>query len=86
MKAIGKYILIREGKIKERENALGLLVTAVDEEKERYKVGKVVLVGTLVDGIAIDDELYYDSAQGHNVTINDEVLRLIQERDVALIV
>lgn len=86
MKAVGKYILIKEGAIKERENGLGLIMTAVDEEKERYKVGKVVLYGELVGNINVDDELYYDSAQGHNVTINDEVYRLIQERDVALVV
>jgi len=86
MKAIGKYILIKEEPVATRENTFGLITTAVDESAERYKKGTVRLMGELVDEkcISVGCTLYYDSAQGHNVTIDDEVLRIIQERDVAL--
>lgn len=86
MQALGKYILVRVKASAPRENSLGLLNSAVDVDSERYKNAEVVLVGAdCVDSIKVGSTISFDSAQGHNITINDETLRVIAERDVAVV-
>jgi len=86
MVALSKYILVREQKCSPKENSLGLLDSAVDTVNERYKTAEVVLVGVdCQEGLSKGMSIAYDSAQGHRITINDEVLLVILERDVALI-
>ena len=50
MKAIGKYIVIKEIKDKNTTTASGLMLTENDREDIRYREGSVVKIGTDVEG------------------------------------
>lgn len=86
MQALSKYILVRVKAAAPRENSLGLINSAVDVESERYQYAEVVLAGAECSSmICVGSTIAFDSAQGHNITINDESLRVITERDVAVV-
>ena len=56
MKAIGKYIVIKEIKDKNTTTASGLMLTENDREDIRYREGSVVKIGTDVVGVDRDWE------------------------------
>ena len=85
MKAIGNYLIVK----KEREQASktkgGLILTELQKEDIRYKIGKVISVGTLVQGIAVEDKIYFDKAAGHNIEIDGEIYQVIKLQDVVVV-
>jgi len=86
MQALGKYVLLKEDKLEQRETALGLLTTAVDLESERYKNATVVLAGPdCTESVVVGSKVAYDSAQGHNITIDDVVYRVVLEGHLAVV-
>ena len=50
-----------------------------------YKIGKVISVGTLVQGIAAEDKIYFDKAAGHNIEIDGEIYQVIKLHDVVVV-
>lgn len=85
MKAIGKYVIIREIKEDIKKTEGGLLLAENHREDIRYRTADVVSVGTHVKGINVGDKIYYDRIAGHNIEIKEDVYKVIQEIDVIIV-
>lgn len=79
MKAVNSYILINEEDSKStRESGF------VTPDSSRYKKGTVKNVNS-TSVIKEGDVIYYDSASGHNISLDGVEYRVITERDVVII-
>ena len=84
MKPIGKYIIV--DKIKEEITTdFGLVLSAEETEKIRYKKAKVIAAGTDVTVIKKDDVLYFDSARAHTLMLQDMPYTILSESDVVVV-
>jgi co-chaperonin GroES (HSP10) len=84
MKAVNYYIIIDLIK-NEPKKVGGLILTDEVNEDNRYLKAKVVSVGNLVEGIHIDDIVYYDKHAGHGIQHKDKFYGVIKQTDVVLI-
>ena len=84
MKAVNHYIIIDPIK-NEPKKVGGLILTDEINEDNRYLKAKVVSVGNLVEGIQIDDIVYYDKHAGHGIQHKDKFYGVIKQMDVVLI-
>ena len=84
MKAVNHYIVIDLIK-NEPKKVGGLILTDEVNEDNRYLKAKVVSVGNLVEGIQIDDIVYYDKHAGHGIQHKDKFYGVIKQMDVVLI-
>jgi co-chaperonin GroES (HSP10) len=85
MRAIGKYIVIRNID-EETKTASGLLLSADDMSKMRYRKGVVVNPGTQVTGINEGDVIHYDKSNSFTMLIQEEQMTIIRESDVVVVV
>jgi len=85
MKAVGNYLVIQEIKEKPTKTKGGLLLTDKIKEDIRYRQGVVKTVGSLVQGVKANDNIYYDKHAGFNVEINEEIFLVIKQQDVVII-
>ena len=85
MKAIGKYIVIKEIKDKNTTTASGLMLTENDREDIRYREGSVVKIGTDVVGVSDCDSIYYDRHAGFGIELEKEQYKVIKEQDVVIV-
>ena len=84
MKAVNHYIIIEQ--IKEGPKKVGSLILTDDvNEDNRYLKAKVVSIGNLVEGICVDDIIYYDKHAGHGIQHKDKFYGVIRSGDVVLI-
>ena len=84
MKAVNHYIIIDPIK-NEPKKVGGLILTDEVNEDNRYLKAKVVSVGNLVEGINVDDVVYYDRHAGHGIQHKDKFYGVIKQMDVVLI-
>ena len=84
MKAVNNYIIIDPVK-NEPKKVGGLILTDEVNEDNRYLKAKVVSIGNLVEGIHIDDIVYYDKHAGHGIQHKDKFYGVIKQMDVVLI-
>ena len=84
MKAVNHYIIIDLIK-QDTKKVGGLILTDDLNEDNRYLKAKVVSVGNLVEGIHIDDIVYYDKHAGHGIQHKDKFYGVIKQMDVVLI-
>ena len=84
MKAVNHYIIIDLIK-QDTKKVGGLILTDDLNEDNRYLKGKVVSVGNLVEGICVDDIIYYDKHAGHGIQHKDKFYGVIKQIDVVLI-
>ena len=85
MKAIGKYIVIKEIKDKITTTASGLMLTENDREDIRYREGSVIKIGTDVVGVSDGDSIYYDRHAGFGIELEKEQYKVIKEQDVVIV-
>lgn len=85
MKAVGYFIVIEEMKESVKKTDGGLLLTDAHTQDIRYVKGKVKSSGTLVKGVEEDEIVLYDRRAGHGVEIDGQFYKVIQERDIALV-
>ena len=85
MKALNNFIVVSVNDIENKETSMGLLMTAQESSKERYKEGVVTLVSDEVKTVSIGDTVVFDSVQGHDYRHKGKMYRIIQYRDVVLI-
>ena len=64
---------------------LSFTTLSVCNEKVISGKAKVVSVGNLVEGIHIDDIVYYDKHAGHGIQHKDKFYGVIKQQDVVLI-
>ena len=55
------------------------------DQDNRYIKAKIISCGNLVEVLKDNDIVYYDKHAGHDISFNDKLYRVIQDRDVILI-
>ena len=85
MKAIGKNIVIEAIKENGKTTKGGLLLAETQREDIRYRKGKVIQTGTDVVGVSNEDDIYYDRHAGFKIEIKEESYKVIQEKDVVIV-
>jgi co-chaperonin GroES (HSP10) len=85
MRAIGNYLVIQEIKEKPTKTKGGLILTDKIKEDIRYKQGVVKSVGSLVQGVKANDNIYYDKHAGFNVEIDENIFLVIKQQDVVIV-
>ena len=85
MKAIGKNIVVLPVKETETRTKGGLLLAEAHREDIRYRMAKVVTIGTDVVGVKDNDTIYYDRHAGFGIEIKNEKLTVIKEVDVVVV-
>ena len=84
MRAVNNYIIVE--KIKQGPKKVGGLILTEDVDADnRYIKANVISVGNLVEGIQIDDIVYYDKHAGHGIQHKDKFYGVIKQQDVVLI-
>ena len=84
MKAVNRYIIVDKIKIDHKKVA-GLIMTEETDQDNRYVKAKIISCGNLVEVLKDNDIVYYDKHAGHDISFNDKLYRVIQDRDVILI-
>jgi len=84
MKAINRYIVIKNIKTEPKKVA-GLIMTEETDQDNRYLKAKIISCGNLVEGLKDGDTIYYDKHAGHDISFKDTLYRVIQDRDVVLV-
>ena len=84
MKAINRYIIVDKIKTEPKKVA-GLIMTDDTDVDNRYLKAKIISCGNLVEVLKDNDVVYYDKHAGHDISFNDKLYRVIQDRDVILI-
>ena len=84
MKAVNRYIIVDKIKL-EPKKVSGLIMTDDTDADNRYIKAKIISCGNLVEVLKDDDVVYYDKHAGHDISFNDKLYRVIQDRDVILI-
>lgn len=84
MKAIGNYLIIQESKEAITKTSGGLELTEKLKDDIRYRKGVIVSSGP--DILKKDQNIIYDKIAGHNIESGDELLKVIQLRDVVAII
>tara|TARA_Y100001937_G_C6987480_1_gene270556 strand:+ start:19 stop:276 length:258 start_codon:yes stop_codon:yes gene_type:complete len=84
MKAVNYYIIIDQIK-DEPKKVGGLILTESVDDDNRYLKAKVISIGNLVEGVCVDDVIYYDKHAGHGIQHKDKFYHVIKQQDVVLI-
>ena len=84
MKAVNHYIIVKNIKTEPKKVA-GLIMTDDTDADNRYIKAKIISCGNLVEVLKKDDTIYYDKHAGHDISFNDKLYRVIQDRDVVLV-
>ena len=84
MKAVNRYIIVDKIKTEPKKVA-GLIMTDDTDVDNRYIKAKIISCGNLVEVLKDNDIVYYDKHAGHDISFNDKLYRVIQDRDVILI-
>lgn len=85
MKAIGKYIVITPNHEKTTTTTGGLILGEKQREDVRYRQATVIKVGSDVNVIKEDDNIYYDKSAGFNIEIESKTYKVIKEMDIVII-
>ncbi len=85
MKAIGKYIVIKETEDKSSTTKGGLLLSSKQKEDIRYRQAEVLNVGTEVIGVDVKDNIYFDRHAGFEIELDDKIYKVIKEQDIVII-
>jgi co-chaperonin GroES (HSP10) len=85
MKAVGKYIVIKETKNKTTETKGGLILSDKSREDIRYKKAEVLIKGEEVNFIKNKDIIFYDRHAGFSVDIDGKSFKIIKEQDVVIV-
>lgn len=82
MKPIGKYIIAKHITPHEAPPAAAgsFQMTAVDTSKMLYQQAEVLEIGPEVEVVQPGDRILYNKSSGHDLTLNGETVRILQER------
>ena len=86
MKAVGKYIVIKEKTDKTQKTEGGLLLSDKQREDIRYQEAEVLNPGSDVTLLNIGDKIYYDRHAGFNIEIKDKMFKVIKEQDIVIVI
>ena len=84
MKAVNHYVVI--DRIKDKQKKVGGLILDENKDEEvRYFKGKAISVGNLVEGISVDDVVWYDKFAGHGIEYDGKFYFVIKASDIVLV-
>tara|TARA_R100000935_G_C2750054_1_gene129363 strand:+ start:175 stop:432 length:258 start_codon:yes stop_codon:yes gene_type:complete len=84
MKAVGKYVLVKE--IKESHKSQGgLLLTSKDTVGMMYRKGEVVSFGVALNYLKEGNYIYYNKLQTHEVRIDEDLYTVVQDKDIVVV-
>jgi len=84
MQAINDYVIINVAKEGPKKVG-GLILTDETDETNRYRKGKIVSVGNMVEIVTRGDVIYYDALAGHDISYEDKMYRVIRMRDIVIV-
>ena len=84
MRAVNNYIIVKNIKTGPKKVA-GLIMTDETDVDNRYIKAKIISCCNLVEGLKDGDTIYYDNHDGHDISWNDTLYMVIQDRDVVLV-
>tara|TARA_R110002020_G_scaffold74970_1_gene191233 strand:- start:6614 stop:6874 length:261 start_codon:yes stop_codon:yes gene_type:complete len=85
MKAIGRNLIIQKIKEGTTKTKGGLLLAEKQREDIRYIEANVVSVGDEVNGIKINDNIYFDRHAGHKIEIEKINYHIIKAQDIVVV-
>jgi chaperonin GroES len=85
MKAIGRNLIIQKIKEGTTKTKGGLLLAENQREDIRYIEANVVSVGDEVNGIKINDNIYFDRHAGHKIEIEKINYHIIKAQDIVVV-
>jgi co-chaperonin GroES (HSP10) len=85
VKPLGHHILVKTID-EEVKTESGLLMSAEDIKKLRYKAAKVVKPGTEVSVVKEGDSINYDKHAGYTMYIGGESFTMIKQGDISIVI
>ena len=85
MQAIGKNIIVEMNKIGVSETKGGLLLAEKQREDIRYAEGKILSKGEEIIGLKIDDIIYFDKNNSHQIEIKKEIYNVVHLNNVVVV-
>ena len=85
MRAVGKYIVIKQIKEVDVKTKGGLILAEKQREYVWYRQAIIVEPGSDVKVVNKDDKVYYDKAAGFNIEIDKEEYKVIKEHDIVVV-
>ena len=86
MQAIGKNIVVEMSKLGVSETKGGLLLAEKQREDIRYAEGKILSIGSDIIGLKIDDIIYFDKNNSHQIEIKKEIYNVVHLNNVVVVV
>ena len=84
MKAVGKYVLVKEVQESHKSQG-GLLLTSKDTIGMMYRKGEVVSFGQGVTYLKEGNDIYYNKLTTHEVRIGEDLYTVVQDKDVVVV-
>jgi len=86
MQAIGKNIVVEMSKLGVSETKGGLLLAEKQREDIRYAEGKILSIGSDITGLKIDDIIYFDKNNSHQIEIKKEIYNVVHLNNVVVVI
>tara|TARA_R100001244_G_scaffold127560_1_gene98148 strand:+ start:331 stop:591 length:261 start_codon:yes stop_codon:yes gene_type:complete len=85
MKAIGRNLIIQKIEEGTTQTKGGLLLSKNDRSDIRYIKATVLSIGEEVQGLKINDKIFYDRHAGHQIEIDKKIYHVIKSQDVVVV-
>jgi len=85
MKAIGRNLIIQKIEEGTTQTKGGLLLSKNDRSDIRYIKATVLSIGEEVQGLKINDIIFYDRHAGHQIEIDKKIYHVIKSQDVVVV-
>jgi len=85
MKAIGRNLIIEKVKEGTTKTEGGLLLAENQREDIRYIEADIISVGSEVEGVKINDRIFFDRHAGHKIEIEKKSYHVIKAQDIVVV-
>tara|TARA_R100001594_G_scaffold130826_1_gene170103 strand:+ start:4486 stop:4746 length:261 start_codon:yes stop_codon:yes gene_type:complete len=85
MKAIGRNLIIEKVKEGTTKTEGGLLLAENQREDIRYIEANVISMGSEVEGIKVNDRIFFDRHAGHKIEIEKKSYHVIKSNDIVVV-
>ena len=85
MKAIGRNLIIEKVKEGTTKTEGGLLLAENQREDIRYIEADIISVGSEVEGVKINDRIFFDRHAGHKIEIKKQSYHVIKAQDIVVV-
>ncbi len=85
MKAIGRNLIIEKVKEGTTKTEGGLLLAENQREDIRYIEANVISIGSEVEGVKVNDRIFFDRHAGHKIEIEKKSYHVIKSNDIVVV-